>query len=245
MVGRIVFGFVATVCSASFIEEGIDQENDEMKSKEVNVLFLIARNYGLNYFLDKDIFEQYGWNLIHAGALDSIPACPPVADQVGVKPIIPDVLVSDIGDVKDYDAVIIMPAAGSYNPVPNPFGDLLKNPKAMTIIASAEKEGLVVSAACAGVRVLAAADVIRGKKVVGSPRFQKEYEEAGAVFLGKDHPPAIEAHIITGARGLYYGYANCQAVATSIEANQPRGPHEDHVKKPMIQEKKYIGRTKL
>lgn len=231
--------FVAAAFSAlSFSEKEIDKKTAKVSSKEVNVLLLIARNYGLNYFLNKDVFEQYGWNLIHAGALDSIPACPPVADQVGVKPIIPDVLVSDIDDIKDYDAVIVMPAAGSYNPVPDPFGDLLRDPEALKIIASAEKEGLAVSAVCAGVRVLAAADVIREKKVVGSPRFQREYEKAGAVFLGKDHPPSIQGKVISGARDLYYGYSNCQAVATLIEMNQSRGPHKDKVKKPMILSKK-------
>ncbi|MGD9344576.1 MAG: DJ-1/PfpI family protein [Candidatus Aminicenantes bacterium] len=231
----ILFVLVAIICSASsVVGKGKNQENGKMSSKEINLLLLVARNYGLNYFLNKDIFEQYGWNLILAGALDSIPACPPVAEQVGVEPVVPDVLVSDIKDVKDYDAVIVMPAAGSYNPVPNPFGDLLKDPTVLKLIASAEKEGLAISAACAGVRVLAAAGVIQRKKVVGSPRFRKEYEEAGAVFLGKDHPPAIEGHVITGARGLYYGYANCQAVATSIEANQPRGPHRDKLKNPQI-----------
>lgn len=206
----------------------------EVRSKGITVLLLIARNYGLNYFLNKDVFEQFGWNLVHTGALDSIAPCPPVAEQIGLGSIIPDVLASDISKIENYDAVVLMPSAGSYNPVPDPFGDILQNPKTMEIIASAAKKGLVVSAVCAGVRVLAAADVIREKRVVGAPRFQEEYERAGAVFLGKDHPPAIEGNIITGARDLYYSYANCQAVATVIEASQPRGDHKNKGKEPLI-----------
>lgn len=209
-----------------------DAENHKIGSKGVTVLLIVARNYGLNYFLNRDVFEQYGWNLINTGALDSIPACPPVADQVGLVPIVPDISASEIADIKAYDCVIIMPAAGNYNPVPDPFSDLIQNPKVMNIITSAANEGLAVSAFCAGVRVLAAAEVIQEKKVVGSPRFQNEYEAAGAEFLGQDHPPAIEGNIITGARDLYYSFANCQAVATAIEANQPRG---SHTKKPKAQ----------
>jgi putative intracellular protease/amidase len=214
-------------------EEAYKKAGD-IESKGVTALLFVAHNYGLNYFLNKDVFEQYGWNLVNTGALNSIPACPPVADQVGIQPLIPDILVSDISDIRDYDAVIIMPAAGSYNPVPDPFGDILKSPEAMKLIASAVDEGLALSAVCAGVRVLAEADVLQRRKVVGSPRFQDDYEAAGATFLGKDHPPAIEGTVITGARDLYYSFANCQAVATVIEANQPKGFHRHKLKGPLV-----------
>jgi hypothetical protein len=229
---------VSVLPAASSSSERADQKANRNESKGITALLFMARNYGLNYFLNKDIFEQYGWTLIHTGALESIPACPPVADQVGIKPIIPDVMVPDISDVKDYDAVVIMPAAGSFNPVPNPFVDILENPKAMSLISFAVDEGIALSAACSGVRVLAEADVIQKRKVVGSPRFQDEYESAGAIFLGKDHPPSIDGTIITGARGLYYGFANCQAIATVIENNQPKGFHKDNLKRIQIRKKK-------
>ncbi len=235
----LVFFILATAvfsAAASFGEKG-EEKNNIIEPKGVTALLFVARNYGLNYFLNRDAFEEYGWNMILTGVMDSIPACPPVADQVGLAPIVPDILVSDITDIKAYDCIIIMPAAGSYNPVPDPFGDLLQNPKALDVIASAVKEELAVSAVCAGVRVLAAADVIREKKVVGSPRFQEEYEKAGAVFLGQDHPPAIEENIITGARDLYYSFANCQAIVTVVEANQPRGPHTKKTKTQFVRSK--------
>lgn len=227
----------AVLLATSSFQVKVDKKADKIVSKEVKVLLLVARNYGLNYFPTKDVFEQYGWNLVTTGVLDSIPACPPVADQVGIQPIIPDLSLSDISDIRDYDAVVIMPSAGSYNPVPDPFGDILKNPEAMKLISSAAIEGLALSAVCAGVRVLAEADVLKRKKVVGSPRFRDEYEAVGAAFLGKDHPPAIDGTIITGSRGLYYNFANCQAVATVIEANQPKGPHKDGLKGPLIRSK--------
>ncbi|MGD8538482.1 MAG: DJ-1/PfpI family protein [Candidatus Aminicenantes bacterium] len=222
--------------SASFGER-TDKKFRPVESEGITALLFVARNYGLNYFLNKDIFEQYGWTLVITGALNSIPACPPVAGQVEIQPIIPDVLASDISDIRDFDAVVIMPAAGSFNPVPNPFGDILANPDAMKLIAAAADEGLALSAACAGVRVLAKADVVEKRKVVASPRFQDEYEAAGAVFLGRDHPPSIDGTIITGARGLYYSFANCQAIATVVETNQPRGFHKDKLKEQFIHSK--------
>ena len=165
-------------------------EQDEANG--VDLLLLMARNYGLNYFYNKDTFELFGWNLIRTGVLDAIPACPPVSDQIGLKPIIPDISLSDIAETVKYDGIALMPAAGSYNPVPSPFGDILDSPEAMGLIRMASTDGLAVSAVCAGVRVLAAAGIIQGKKVVGSPRFQDEYQKAGAEFLGKDHPPSVQ-----------------------------------------------------
>jgi len=186
----------------------------------INLLLLVARDYGLNYFYNKDIFELFGWNLIRTGSLDVIPACPPVADQIGLKPVIPDLSISEITRKENHSGIALMPAAGSYNPVPQPFGDILDSSEAMDLIRKASTEGLVVSAVCAGVRVLAAAGLLEGKRVVGSPRFKEEYEKAGAEFLGQDHPPSIQNNIVTGARDLYYGFHFCQAVAMVIEARQ-------------------------
>ncbi len=235
----LLFVPVTMVLSAtSSFQVKVNTKAGKLLSKEVKVLLFVARNYGLNYFLNKDVFEQYGWTLIHTGVLDSIPACPPVAEQVGIPPLIPDVLVKDISDIRDFDAVVIMPSAGSFNPVPDPFGDILKNQDAMKLISSAAHEGLALSAVCAGVRVLAQADILHKRKVVGSPRFQDEYEAAGAAFLGKDHPPSIDGSIITGTRDLYYSFANCQAVATVIEAKQPKGPHKSELRGPLVRSKK-------
>lgn len=199
------------------------QKHAMIENEGVNALFLVARNYGLNSFLLWDGFEQYGWKFTYAGVLDTIRACPPIDKQLGIPPIIPDILVSEMTDIKDYDCLIIPPASGFYLPVPNPFGDLLESPEALHLIATAAKEGLPVYATCAGVRVLAAADVINGKKVVGAPKFESEYKEAGATFLGKDYPPLIEGNIITSVRGQLNNFANCQAVATVLESRQKTG----------------------
>lgn len=198
---------------------------EDRNEEGIDVLLLVAKNYGLNYFLNRDVLEGYGWNLVHAGVTESVTACPPVAAQLKVPPLVPDVLVKDIGNVEDFDAIAIMPAAGQYNPVPDSFDDLRKSPETLKLVSAAREKGIPLFAVCSGVRVLAAADVLEGIKVVGSPRFQEEYEAAGAVYLGKDHPPNIDGGIVTCARDLYYHFLNCQALATAVERNRKKtGP---------------------
>ncbi|MFC2164380.1 DJ-1/PfpI family protein [Acidobacteriota bacterium] len=216
---RLILSLCLIILLSSSACEKLGRQKQSDPS-DVNLLLLVAKNYGLNYFHNKDSLELFGWNLVRTGSLDVIPACPPVAEQIGLKPIIPDISLMDITDPGNYRGIALMPAAGSFNPVPNPFGDILGSPEAMALIRMASEEGLAVSAVCAGVRVLAAADILQGKKVVGSPRFKEEYENAGAEFLGKDHPPAIQGHIVTGARDLYYGFLFCQALAMAIENKQ-------------------------
>ena len=215
--------FIIVLGYSLILTSNCTQTDGSPEIKQINALILASRNYGLNYFLMRDIFEQYGWNVNHTGVLDTIPACPPVAKQLAVPPIIPDFPVSDVTDITDYDCLIIPPGSGSYLPVPNSFGDLLQSAEALKLIQDAVKGGVPVYATCAGVQVLAAADVIQGKKVVGSPKFQDKYEAAGARFLGKDHPPSTEGNIITSARGLYYSVVNCQAIATALENRSKKG----------------------
>lgn len=211
---------VAVLASAPACDE--TEKGAARDSGGVNALLLLSRNYGLNYFLNRDAFEEYGWKITITGALDTIMPCPAVAKSLEIKPLIPDVSIGEIDNIEEYDCLAIMPSAGSYIKVPDPLGDILKSREALRLVSAAAAKGLAVSALCSGVRVLAAADVIDGRNVVGAPRFKGEYEAAGATFLGNDHPPAIEDNIITGARDLYYSASNCQAVATVIENNRGR-----------------------
>jgi putative intracellular protease/amidase len=207
-----------SACKRITMDESVSGEGEG-----VHALLLVSENYGLNYFLMRDVFDQFGWKVTHTGVLESITACPPVHEQLGIHPIIPDVPLSAIDNLNEYDCLIIPPGSGNYYPVPNAFGDLLENPEALSLIKRAVEEGLTVFTICSGSRVLAAADVLRGKKMVGSPRFVDEYEAAGAIYLGNernDSPPVIDGNIVTGARGQYYNRANCQAIATVIESQK-------------------------
>lgn len=191
--------------------------------KDIRALFLVSKNYGLNYFLMRDVMDQFGWRVIQTGALDSIPACPAVSQQLGIHPILPDIPLLAIEDLDEYDCLVIPPGAGNFNPVPDAFQDLLESPEALNLLKKAADKGLPVFAICSGSRVLAAADVVCGKKMVGSPRFVEAYQAAGAVYIGNernDHAPVIDGNIITGTRGQYYNVANCQAIASLVEDRQ-------------------------
>lgn len=223
LAGSLFFALFSlnSVCKRGSMDESVSRE-----TKGVHALLLVSKNYGLNYFLMRDVFDQFGWQVTHTGVLESITACPPVQKQLGVHPLIPDVPLSAIDNLDEYDCLVIPPGSGNYNPVPDAFGDLLKSSSALNLIKRAVQEGLAVFTICSGSRVLAAADVLRGKKMVGSPRFVDEYEAAGAIYLGNeqnDTPPVIDENIVTGARGQYYNIANCQAIATALESQDKKG----------------------
>ena len=200
-----------------------ETSGESIGKKDIRALFLVSKNYGLNYFLMRDVMDQFGWRVIHTGVLDSIAACPPVSEQLGVQPIIPDIPLSAVENLDGYDCLVIPPGAGNYNPVPDSYSDFLGSPEALSLVKKAAGAGIPVFTLCSGSRVLAAADVISGKKMVGAPRFVEEYKAAGAVYVGNernDHPPVIDGSIITGTRGQYYNVANCQAIATLVEDRQ-------------------------
>jgi putative intracellular protease/amidase len=196
------------------------------RNQGVNILMLTPQSLGANYYLLRDVIEEYGWDVTHTGVSDTIAPCPWFAAHGKVYPVVPEVRVEDITDIKDYDCLLIAPSTGNAAPVPNSNSDLLESKEALMLIKRAAYFNLPVFATCAGVRVLAAADVIRDKFIIGSPRFRDEYVAAGANYVGRpqnDNPPTIDGNIITCARGQYYNYANVMAIATVLEGNQNRG----------------------
>ncbi len=180
-----------------------------------HALFIMSERYGVNYYLYRDQLEQLGWSVTVAGLTDTIATCPPYGEQLHVPPLTVDLLVREIGDVASYDCVALMTSTAYFSD--DPFRDMMDDPAAMALLTEAHAAGIPVFASCAAVRVLAEADLIAGMSVVGSPKFQSEYEEAGAIFLGSDHPPSNTGNIITAARGMYYSVQNMNAIAEAHE----------------------------
>lgn len=199
--------------------------SEQFRLKGINVLVLLSSKFGANNFLNRDGFEQYGWNVTISGLRDSIPGCDFFSDPYNFPPIVPDFKFDQIVNIDYYDALMIMPATSYYQS--DPFREVMDNKKAMKIIKEAVQKKVPVATICSGTRVLAAADVIKGKKVLGQPPFKEEYEKAGAVFLGKDFPPQIEGNIMTGSRDQYYNNLVTMAVATMIEERGARVPHKN------------------
>jgi len=215
---------ILIICSL-FSLHCIKSSKQELKNTGINALLLVPKNFGANYFLMKDVIEEYGWNVTHTGVLDTIPPCPWLASHQPIPPIIPDIKISEI-NIYDYQCLIIPPTTGNAAPVPNPAGDLIESKEAQKLIFDANQANLPIFAMCAGSRVLAAANIVNGIKMVGSPKFEQGYRAAGAIYVGRpknDNPPTFDENLITAARGQYYNYANVMAIATTIEYYQKKG----------------------
>lgn len=189
----------------------------EKTKKPVRILLLVGDLYGANCtssekklsILDK--FRTYGWVATLAGVGRTVRPCAFAAER-GAVPLDVDVTVDDIGDVTAYDAVSVLPGPA--------YSGLIGSPAALRLIRQANEAGLIVSGWCRGVRVLAAADVIAGRKIVGHLDDRAAIEKAGGLFVGQDHPPVIDGHLVTGARCYHYRAKNAEAIRAAIEARR-------------------------
>ena len=190
-------------------------------SGEIEVLAIYADKWGANSFFNRDDYARMGWHVTTAGLSSTVMPCNWFNDSTGIGPITVDVLISEITDVTAYDIIVLMPARS--RKIADPYADLINSPETLTLLQNAVNNGVLVWATCSGVRVLAAADIIQGRKVVGKEKFQAEYEAAGAIFLGEDHPPVVDGPVITTVRGMYYHHHNNQAIALAFEQNTAAG----------------------
>lgn len=201
-------------------ENGGNNSINNTKDDGINALILVPKNHGLNYQLMREVIDQYGWNVTHTGVFDTITACPPVIEGLAYPSIIPDVKVGEIEDIEKYDCLILVPATGSYYEVPDSHHDLINSPAAMELLQKFRQSNMPIFSTCAGVRVFAAAGIIDGLEISGSPRFKDEYEEAGAIYLGKDKGPIVSENVITSTRGQLNSIGNIVAISSIIENNR-------------------------
>ena len=189
--------------------------SNHLFSQEVNILVIMPQNYGANYNFNMENFDEFGWNVTTTGITRTIQPCPSFASpSASCQPITVDTLISEIEDVTQFDCVAIMPSNWR---IGNAYIDLVNSQAALDLISTAVDSGVIVWATCAGVRVLAVADVIDGKHVVTQDAFRSEIEAAGGIFMGSDHPPIIDGNIVTTVRGQYYHVQNIEAIATALE----------------------------
>ncbi len=170
---------------------------------EIDILFMMDHEYGANYHFIRPIMEGWGWNVTIAGTAETLSPC---SYQSASAVLDTDILISEIDDITEYDIISIMPG--------DSHALLLTDSYALSLIQTAVDEGLVVSAWCKAVRVLAAADVINGLNVTGNAEYEDEYEAAGAIYMGIV-PPVIQDNIVTGVRSRYYRQEMCIAIATA------------------------------
>jgi putative intracellular protease/amidase len=187
------------------------------------VLVLVAQNVGLNYFLFRDNLQSAGYDLVNAGVTRKVSPCPPLIPNFDMPKMNMDILTTEIKDLKGYDAILIAPASGDYNPVKNPFEDLLNDKATLRLLQEAVYKDVPVFSICSGVRLIARAGVIKGKKIIGPKKFRDEIEQAGGIWIDKktsveESPPImVQGNIITGSRGLRYNYYNAQVIRKEVE----------------------------
>ncbi|MHA1440799.1 MAG: DJ-1/PfpI family protein [Candidatus Heimdallarchaeota archaeon] len=181
------------------------------QDSDVKILLLLDHEYGGNYIHIREILEnQFGWDVTTVALESIVSPCTYHSIYLDV-----DVTVDNLTQLSSYDCLSIMPGAQVDN--------LLASQAVMNLINSALSNGLVVSAWCRAVRVLAAADVIDGKNVTGNADYASEYVDAGATFFELS-PPIIDGKIVTSVRSRFYRMATCLALAEAIgcyETNDP------------------------
>ena len=178
-------------------------------------LLIIPHRYGANYNFNRDQLERMGWQVTTAAVADSVQPC-----YGGLPWLTVDTPISEIGDISSFDAVAVMSATWRYQP--DPYGDIISSPEAMSLVTQAVVTGIPFYAPCVAPRILAAADLLDGVSMQGEPgdqgQFLAEYLEAGADYLGTHLPPVIFGEIVTATRGQYYQRQNCQAIGTVMFA---------------------------
>ncbi len=183
------------------------------------MLSLIPKHVGLNTYLNSDDFELYGWDVIDAGLELDVPFCPGAIYAYGANDILRiDTTLDKIPGVDFFDAIAIMPA--SWRVTKDPFRDFMESKTVEKILKDAEKNKTPIITICAGVRVLAHYDMIKGKKVIAkkNEKLKKEYKAAGAILIEDDHPAVVDGNIITGSRDLYYHYQNTDVLTEIVES---------------------------
>ncbi|MCF7823264.1 MAG: DJ-1/PfpI family protein [Candidatus Marinimicrobia bacterium] len=179
-------------------------------AENMHILAIYSQNYGLNANFNRYNMEQYGWEVTTAGVDSLILAC------AGGPAVRVDKLMSQISDVAVFDAIVIF---SSNRFVENPYGDLIGSRATMNLLAKANNLNIPIWATCAGVRVLAAANILNGVSVTGRKEFTNEYTAAGANYLGEDCRPVIDGNIITCMRGQYYNRVVMEAILSVWEKN--------------------------
>jgi putative intracellular protease/amidase len=188
-------------------------QTGQTSGKPVRVLLLMDDDYGANYNVDDEsmnideLITSFGWTYEIAGLKDTLYPCETAVNYFNRGPIAAYLQIAEV-DLSDYDVVMIMPGRSHKN--------LLQSEATMHLIRDAVSSGKVVAAWCRGVRLLAKADVISGKRITGHMDYLEEYEAAGATYIPDNPPPVVDGNIITTVRSRYYRTQMCEEIRKAV-----------------------------
>ncbi|MBN1969790.1 MAG: DJ-1/PfpI family protein [Candidatus Delongbacteria bacterium] len=188
-------------------------------AENVKALVILPKYFGLNTHLIREMMDSYGWEVTLTAVDSTVQPCNYSSSQ-GSNSYPVDIKISDITDVTVYDCVVV--ASSSWLVVGSTaYMDLKNSPECLELIHNANEAGLVVSATCAGMRVLAAADVINGKHVTGKAGngniFLNEVLAAGGIYDGQNILPVVDGNIVTSTRGQFYNEQIFNALVNALE----------------------------
>jgi putative intracellular protease/amidase len=212
-----IFGLIlvlAIVIGVGFIS--LSNKNTRGNKGDVKILAVIAKNYGANFNLLLDDFNALGYKTVLTGITKKISSCP-WATGMGLPELTVDSLISEIKDVKDYDAVVVMTSTWRDG---NPYSDIIADSAALNLIITALDNNVVLYLPCSAPIILCGTNKLAGRKISGVSNYKTQYQNAGAIYMGENILPVTDGNLITGTRNMYYHYENCEAIANAIEKNR-------------------------
>ncbi len=190
-----------------------DFQNRKTLSGTPTILLVMPDNFGANFSLNKDNYENLGYRVITTALTKVVQPCPWAALN-GLLEITVDSTINEITSFNNYDAIVITSGANSAG---DPMLNLMNDTAFLNRLKDANSNGVVIAAYCTAVRVLAAADLINNKRVTGHASYVSEFTDAGATYMGSLSQPVIDGNIVTSVRGDYYYIENSDAVDEAIE----------------------------
>ncbi len=178
--------------------------NKSIENDQVDILLIFDNPFGPEYFHSRKVLEdRFGWNVKTTSLFKTILPC----DEESYPNITVDYTIDKVPILDTFDIISIMGGPNQEN--------LMSSTAVLNLIRSAVQKGLIVSAWCRAVRVLAAADVIDGKHITGHSDYKGEYEAAGAIY--HDYvPPIVDGNIVTCVMSTQYRLEMCIALAKAV-----------------------------
>ena len=213
--------FLIFIFSITLASDLPSTKGQVLKNDDVKILLVTDSAYGANYNI-KDArgsirkqLNAFGWKMDIAAPFDTVMPCSVSVQYFNHKPFPADFLIGDLNieRIMQYDAIVLLPNATGQE---HNYG----NKHLLGLIKEASDSGIVVAGWCRAVRLMAAAGLLKGKKVVGNADYEDEYIKAGAEFLGNDHSPVIDGNIVTIVRSRYYRTEGCRAIAEAIKSRK-------------------------
>ncbi|MHA1210908.1 MAG: DJ-1/PfpI family protein [Candidatus Heimdallarchaeota archaeon] len=195
----LIFLFVG-YCNA---QSSILSEMAVSKGEQIEILMIFDNPYGAEYNHTRKLLEdRFGWSITTTSLFETIDACTITLPSFDV-----DYTIDNLPSLSNFDILTIMPGEVHEN--------LMASQEVLDLVRDAVQRGLIVSAWCKGVRVLAAADVINGTMMTGQWEYKSEYQAAGGIYY-EFSPPIIDGNIVTCQSSTEYRVEMCCALAEAV-----------------------------